>query len=132
MLRKQATRVTSRRTALNWKPRVPTPEVKEQTAHVFPNDRAPIATSIMNGARGTRMFPRGTLASTFRKRLPYFFGGLATSAVFMGWPALVVFASDAINDVPPDDTALVRRTEDGQYVCLEIPLVGLTQGEEDE
>lgn len=132
MFRNQLARITSRRTALHYKPRAPKIEREDLTAKVAPDTKAAAATSIVNGVRGVPVFPQGTLLSTFKERLPLMAGGLVSILVVFGWPAAIVIISDKLNDVPSIyDTAMVQKTAEG-YICEEIKPAGLDASSDDE
>ncbi|PVH14266.1 uncharacterized protein CXQ87_002394 [Candidozyma duobushaemuli] len=101
---------------LQYKPRKPTVHLKQTTVANAIGSKAASPT-IMNGAKGTPTFPKGTFLQTVKHRSPYFLFGLVTISCLIGWPALFIEGSEIVLNVPPNsETALVQKTEEGYEV----------------
>lgn len=118
---------TVRHINYHYKPRKPTIDIKQTTVANAVGSKAASPT-IMNGAKGTPTFPKGTLVQTIKQRSPYFLFGLLATSCIVGWPFVFLTGSDAVHHVPPKLlTALVQKTEEGltvgdiQHVHRDIP-----------
>lgn len=101
---------------LQYKPRKPTVHLKQTTVANAIGSKAASPT-IMNGAKGTPTFPRGTFSQTVKHRSPYFLFGLVFTSCLIGWPVLFKQGNDIVHNVPPKlETALVQKTEEGYEV----------------
>lgn len=117
--------------SLQTKPRAPKIHLKQTTIANATGSRAASPT-IMNGAKGTPTFPKGTLLQTVKQRSPYFLFGLVTTSCLIGWPMLFKEGSDIVHNVQPvKKTALVQPTEEG-YQVGEIQSVHRDLPEDDD
>lgn len=108
--------------ATTYTPKFPKLEAVERTPLVKPGSNAH-ASNVMNGARGTLLFPRGTFLRTVRQRVPVAAQALGAVVVLVGWPAFVAVGNKVWRDVPSRlATAAVQKTPEG-YICNELPMV---------
>lgn len=113
--------------SLHYKPSKPSVNVKQTTVANALGSKV-MSPTIMNGAKGTPTFPKGTFLRIVKDRSPYFIFGLVTVTCLIGWPVLFQQGSVKANNVPPLlETALVQETEEGftvgeiQEVHRDIP-----------
>lgn len=100
MFRSQGLRVFKRTKVLETGIKTPKGvNVINQASSVNP---APQSATLANGTKGTRLFPKGTMLSTFRKEIPSVMGWFVSfGSLMMLWPYLAFQTNRIMHHVPP-------------------------------
>lgn len=90
------------------------------------------AATLSNGTRGTKLFPKGTIATTVKKELNNVVGwALSFSVMMLIWPYMSVKTNNMLHNVPPQTPLVVI---DGGKPRVNSPIrpAHLSQGGDDE